>query len=380
MKIFGKMDCITFTNKSWPPIINVARQDPITIMAIEIQPFLLVIDEKYSVDQNTVYNTLCGLLITLMCQFALKIGTSLKLQPNPKSFHDVVKIINQEPPQFLLRQADVTILNFYNMNQALFKKIKYFTASNVIDYQALSHIAYKAYPGKIEEFSYFKFFDSILYPIFLVTVMLISINLMLINNRLNFVNFINNIEILYTVLITSIHLRYLVKGGITMKTIMVLSPWFFTAFLIKTVLENLILDNMERVIPNQVIDSWEDLENNKHVKIISENVEFFVQFSKMSNSKMAANFRSRLQEFNLKDVNNMTVMYGIANDLFTGRAAYVKNKLTIVFHMVYLQTILKLSNNLLDSLHLSKYGGPDEQYFIIIPSTTPKHLAHIFNS
>ena len=137
---------------------------------------------------------------------------------------------------------------------------------------------------------------------------------------------------------------------------------------------------METVIPNQVIDSWEDLETNKHVKIIAENVEFLVQFSKKSNSKMAANFRNRFQEFNLENVHNMTIMYDIAKDLLSGRAAYVKNKVTIVYNILYLQAIFKLGNRLLDSLHLSKHGGPDEQYFIIIPSTTPKHLADKFNS
>ena len=380
MKLIGRMDCITFVNKSWSPMNNVTSQDPITIMAVEVQPFLLVVNEKYSVDSKTVYNTLCDPLITLMCQFVVKIGTSLKLQPNPKSLPDMVKIINEEQPQFLLRQADTNVLNFYNTHQAHFKKIEYFSASNVIDYQALSHIAYKAFLGRQDHFVYLKYFDVTLYLFLILTLMTISLTLMIINNRINILHFIRNEETLLTVFITSVYRAYLVEGQITMKKLMVLGPWFLSAYLITIVFNNLILDSLERAIPNQVIDSWEDLENNKHVKIIAENMEFLVQFSRTSNSKMADNFRSRYQEFDLKDATNMTIMYSIANDLLTGRAAYVKNKLTIKYNILYLQTIFKLNNRLLDSLHVSKYGGPEEQYFILIPSTTPKHLAHKFNS
>ena len=380
MKLIGRMDCITFINKSWSPFINVTSQDPITIMAVEVQPFLLVVDEKYSVDKKTVYNTLCGPLITLICQFAIKIGTSLKLQPKPKTLEDMVKIFNEEPPQILLRQSDTNVLNFYNKIQTYFKKIEYFTASNVIDYEALSYIVYKAYLGKPDHFVYLKFVDFSLYLILILTLMLISITLMIINNRISIMNFILNTGTLYIVLNTSLYRGYLVKGKITLKKIMVLGPWFLTAFFITIVVNNLILDDMERAIPKQVIDSWEDLESNKHVKIIAEHLEFLVQFSKTSNSKMAANFRSRYQELNLKDINNMTIMYGIANDLLTGRAAYVKNKMTLVYNMLYLQAIFKLGNRLLDSLHLSKYGGPEEQYFVIIPSTTPEQLTDEFNS
>ena len=378
--MIARMDCITFVNKSWSPMINVTKQDPITIMAVETQPFLFVSDDKYSVDNKTVYNTLCGPLITLMCQFALKIGTSFKLQPKPKGFQDMVKIINEESPQFLLRQADTAILNFYKMNQALFKNIEFFSASNVIDYQPLSFIAYRAYPGNQDNYAYIKFLDFSLYLIFLSTLVIISIIMMIINNRKGFLNFINNVATLFIVCFTSIYRGYLVKGKIKMKEILVLGPWFLNAFFIVILFNNFILETFERAIPNQVIDSWEDLENNKHVKIIAENVEFLTQFSRTSNSKMAANFRSRFQEFNLKDVTNMTIMYGIANDLLTGRAAYVKNKMNIVYNILYLQEIFKLGNRLLDSLHLSKYGGPEEEYFLLIPSTIPKHLADKFNS
>ena len=349
-------------------------------MALEMQPLLFVRDDMYSADKKTVYNTLCGPLITLMCQFALKIGTSLKLEPKPQSLLDIVKIINKEQPQFLLRQADINILNFYNMNKAYFKNIEYFSASNVIDYQALSYIAYKPYPGRGERFIYIKFLNPTLHLIILLTVMIISITLMIINNRVNIMSYIHNIENLYTVFITSVFIKYFVKGEISMKKMLVLGPWFLTGFMITMVFNDRILNSLERAIPNQVIDSWEDLENNKEVKIIAEDVEFLVQFSKTSNSKMATNFQSRYQKLTLEDVSNMTIMYGIANDLLTGRAAYVKNKLTIVYNMLYLQAICKLGNRLQDSLHLSKYGGPDEQYFIIIPSTTHKHLEDKFNS
>ena len=363
-------------------MINITRQEAITIMALEMQPLLLVSDDMYSADTKTVYNTLCGPLITLMCQFAFKMGTSLQLQTNPQSFQDFLRIINQAPPQFLLRQADTTILNFYNTNQALFKKIKYFSASNVIDYQALSYIAYKAYPGKEKQFNHISMLDSSLNLLIftLLTVILISITLMIINKRISLMNFIIIASTLINVFFTSVDRISLVKGKITMKYILVLGPWFLAAFFITIVFINLILDNMERAIPNPVIDSWEDLESNKHVKIIAENVEFLVQFSKKSNSMMADKFRSRYQELKLEDVNNMTIMYGIANDLLTGRSAYVKNKLTIVYNMLYLQAICKLDHRLQDILHLSKYGGPDEQYFIIIPSTTSNHLADQFNT
>ena len=380
MKIIGTMECITFVNKSWSPMIEVTKNDQITIMAIEAQPFLLVKGEKYSMDNKTVYNSLCGPLITLMCQFAWKIGTSLKLLPKPKSLQDLIRIINEGSPQFFLRQADTNVLNFYNLNKAYFKKIKHFSGSNVIDYQALSYIAYKAYPGKKELFIYFKFFDYTQYLIILLTLMLISNTLMIIHNRIGFERFLSNIGTLSTVLITSVYHRSIVKGKITMKNMFVLGPWFLTAFFIAIMFNNLILDSMETVIPNQVIDSWEDLETKKNVKIIAENVEFLVQFSKKSNSKMASNFRNRFQEFNLEHVHNMTIMNDIANDLISGRAAYVKNKVTIAYNILYLQAIFKLGNRLLDSLHLSENGGPDEQYFIIIPSTTPKNLADKFNS
>ena len=374
------MNCIKFINKSWSPFINVTRQDPITIMSIETLPFVLVGDDKYSVDKKTVFNTLCGPLVTLMCQFALKIGTSLKLHPIPRNMQDMVKTLDEEPPQFFVRQAGTNVLKFYNKHQANFAKVKYFSGSNVIDYQALSYIAYRAYPGEQDQFIYLKFLDFSLYLILILTLMSISLILIRINNRISIMDFIYNANTLFTVLITSVSRGSLVKGEISMKKMMVLGPWFLVAFFMTTVFNNLILDSLERAIPNQVIDSWENLENNKRVKIIAEKVEFLTQFSKTSNSKMAANFRSRIQQLDLENVTNMTLMYGIANDLLTGRAAYVRNKMTIVYNMLYLQAIFKLGNRLLDSLHRSKYGGPEEPYFIIIPSTTPKHLAAKFNS
>ena len=169
--------------------------------------------------------------------------------------------MNEERPQFLLRQADNNILNLYNKDKAYFKKIEYFSGSNVIDYQALSYIAYKSYPGKDENFLYFKFFDISLYLIILSTIMLISFTLMIINKRISFMNFIHNAGILYTILITSVYPRYLIKGAITMKIMMVLGPWFLTAFTLDIIFSNLILDSLVRSVPNQVIDSWEDLES-----------------------------------------------------------------------------------------------------------------------
>ena len=182
-----------------------------------MQPFLLVSHDKYSVDKKTVYNTLCGPLITLMRQFALNIGTSLKLQPKPKSTQDFLTIFNQETPQFFLRQADVNILYFFNTNLDSFKKIEYSSASNVIDYQALSYIAYKSYPGKIEVLIYYKLIVPKVYDSILVIVMFLSILIILINNRINFVNFINNTVILSSAFVKSVYPKYLAKGGINTK-------------------------------------------------------------------------------------------------------------------------------------------------------------------
>ena len=193
-------------------------------------------------------------------------------------------------------------------------------------------------------------------------------------------NFLMNASTLINAFLPSSDNRYILKGKITIKKILVLGSWFLAIFFIIAVFNNLVIDSMVTPIPNQVIDSWEDLENNKQVKIIAEDIEFLVQFSKRSNSKMAANFRSRYQELKLENIGNMTMMYGMANDLLTGRAAYVKNKFTLIYNIVYLQAALNLGKRLLDNLHLSKYGGPEEQYFIIIPSTTSKHVAHEFNS
>ena len=309
----------------------------------------------------------------------------MKLQIRPRSWQQVVKQIEIDPPHFFLRQADLNVLNFYKMNLPYIKKVKNFSASNVIDYQSLSHIAYNIRHGKEELFIYFKYLHYSLDILILVTLLLISITLLFIKNRKitkikeSLVYLIGDTLTLLTVLITSIDKHALFSGKRIGKVMLVLGPWFFSAYLIAIVFNNLLLESMVKAIPNQVIDSWEDLASNKHLKILVENVEFLSQYSLKSNSIMAKRFKGRVQSFGLQDLANMTMVIEMCKDMLNGRAVYVKNKLTMIYHILWYQSNCKLGNQLVDSMHLSKYGGPSDQYFLIIPSTTSNDLADAFN-
>ena len=145
------------------------------------------------------------------------------------------------------------------------------------------------------------------------------------------------------------------------------------------VFNNLLLDYMVRAIPNVVIDSWEDLYNTPDIKIVAEDLEFLSKYTNNSSSEMAKNFRKRLHVFRRREIANQTFLRINTEQYINGQAAYITSKTSMIFHLKYLEALSKNHNRLVDTMHLSKYGGPEEQYFLLIPSPTSDHLAHHFN-
>ena len=296
----------------------------------------------------------------------------------PRDWVQLVKIFENEQPHFIVRLADVNVLNRYNIGlKNVNTTMKYFASTNVIDFEKKSHIAFKIQPGVEEYFIYFKYIQFDFDLLFLFTMILLSIILLVMQHKRTMKDLCYYMFSLSTLLINSVNLSTITKK-INYKLIFVLGPWFFSSFLITITFNNLLLDYLVRAIPEQLIDSWEDLAINND-KIIVEDIDFMTKFSSVSETPLAKRLRGRMEFFRSNDLLNITFVRHLKDELFSGRAAYIKNRLTLIYHIFVLQKVFKLDDRLVESLHVSRQGGPDDQYFMLYPSTTPIPMVETFN-
>ena len=292
-----------------------------------------------------------------------------------KSFDNLRTALHSGPPHFILRAADPLALSFYN---SFFKvdSLKFF-ASNIIDFQDLSHIAYRIYPGKHDLFFFFKIFDQdtcllSLFCLFLLTCLLC----------LKLKTYGKIMIILYY-LITMMFSSNIPKSlrNSCLFARFIIGSWLLFSFMQSILFCDSILDYLVKAIPNRRIDSWFDLYSRKEIEINALDVELITKFAYSSQTDMALNLRTRIKTFATQDYSNVTFLTKLIDELSTGRSAYIQNKLTLKFHLMFLQ---KLSNVIhhkysTEDLHISEHGGGQEAYFILIPSSTPHQMRYDFD-
>ena len=191
--------------------------------------------------------------------------TSLKLLPRPFSLDQMIKIIENELPHFIVRMTDVNSMHKYTSLQKskVLSIVKYFGITNVIDYEKKSHIAYKIDHGTEELFIYFKYIDFDFYLVFLFTMIILSILIIIMRNKRTMGDLCKCMFTLSTVMFNSVDFSSMTKK-INYKLAFILGPWFFSAFLITIIFNNLLLDFLVKALPEQVITgSYQKLLNSK---------------------------------------------------------------------------------------------------------------------
>ena len=103
------------------------------------------------------------------------------------------------------------------------------------------------------------------------------------------------------------------------------------------------------------------------------------KYVNVSKSPLAASLRNRIEVFKLQDLANMTYLKYINNQLLSGKAAYINNRLTLIYNILEMNDIFNLDNLMVENVHISKDGGSDDQYFMLYPSTTSSSMVETFN-
>ena len=123
-------------------------------------------------------------------------------------------------------------------------------------------------------------------------------------------------------------------------------------------------------IPEKVIDSWEDLMERKELKILINEVAFIYKFANEDDSEMAKNFRKRIVDFSMDNVD----VADIVNKLLTGR--YVTSLPTFYIEDcdLYAKKV-----DLCERIHVSRFGGATSSYFIALNILINKNIEKNLN-
>ena len=295
---------------------------------------------------------------------------------HPEFEYSLIRQLRKDPPNFILAPFVYTNFEFINEHLRNFGLDDIFP-TNSIDHFEQGNIAYRIDSGSDVWFKYFHCFSSTVWLFLTLTLLCYSLIYTIYENLSG--NLITILDTLWNFFVV-VYSKGLPKPFETtnnFKRILIIY-WVYLVLIINILFCTYLLDFMVKVIPDIVIDSWDDLFNKNDVKIITMSSSPIEKFALESNTELALNFRNRIETFELEELNEDEFFNSILLNIIKGTHVYVNTRLTLVIHLKLMAKYLG-DMQLLKQVYVSKRGGGSLSYFIGATHTTDQDLIEKVN-
>jgi hypothetical protein len=232
------------------------------------------------------------------------------------------------------------------------------------------HILSALKPGKKIIFEYFQTFDAYLWILILTTLLLVS--LIMASIRKSSKGFLSNFFQLLSFLLSDVIPKRVLPKELSGKIIF--NFWFITSTLLLINFSAYIHGFFVKNIPNDAIDSWDDLYLKKEFRILTTEFSFlnsFIESNDNSDDDMARDFKSRIERIYEMKSNQTEILNILENITKSNRVLFGQK-----FHLEAFKSEYSRIWN--ESLYISKYGGGISPYFLGLSREIDKQLeSHI---
>ena len=213
--------------------------------------------------------------------------TRLQMFPPMTDAMEALNFLAEHPPHFLLSGLAASMFpQFQNFFRSEGMEILY---TNTLGIEELSCIAYKKYPGNAKLFAFLQHLKPFSCLSILTCLICSACLLSILNESAR--QFFEYLFSLFNTLF-SYNMPKLSKRN-RFLSMPIIGSWLLMTTIISIVFRNNILEDMVIVIPNIVIDSWEDLYRTPDIRIISESADLLTAYAQQSEDDMAQNFLDR---------------------------------------------------------------------------------------
>ena len=285
----------------------------------------------------------------------------------------MLKILLSTSLDFILTVTDAS--SFVNYGSKIenynFFQNKTMSMSKVLGYTSESHIAYRKFRGNDHGIAHYYQFSSndVLLQLAILTMAIFTI---IRTKRYRLIHYYYS---LYSVVLKQSLSRVLRDKATSNRIMMIV--WLYACLMIGINFSNNVLEQKVMTLPDKVIDSWQDLFENKHVEIAVIEQDTLVKFATDSENEMARDFKSRLRVWEHDDWCGDDILLQLAINMSTGQTAMIKSKTALKFMLLHMSQILlkKFKTNFMKNMHISKHGAWNLPYFI--PSNKENHHPYV---
>jgi len=242
--------------------------------------------------------------------------------------------------------------------------------SNYFDFMDVGSIAYKITPRSQPLFTYFQCFSPDLW--LFIFALIIVISSIISFNEENMSKLSENIFNVFIILISKSIPNSMKMNNKLNK--LLIGFWLLLVMFLSIMFSSFLLDYMIKPIPNEVIDSWDDLYMRSEVTILAPMNNAIVKYSELENTSMAKSFRSRIDSFLPEDSKEwFDYMY---KKMDTGHYALVVKKWNLLF------LLSKMSNNnkeWIKTFHISSNGGLKLPNYLPVLTKMDKNILQFLN-
>jgi len=131
---------------------------------------------------------------------------------------------------------------------------------------------------------------------------------------------------------------------------------------------------MIKPIPNEVIDSWDDLYVHNELKILVHRSSSIIQFANIDNSPMALKFKTRIKPYIIDYSEGTKVEF--YNKIISGKYAYIRDRYNLLYSLLW---AFNNSKELLNTFHISSEGGGQLPIILPINGNLDKNIIKSLN-
>jgi hypothetical protein len=233
------------------------------------------------------------------------------------------------------------------------------------------HILSALKSGKKIIFEYFQTFDPYLWILILITLLLVS--LIMASIRKSSKEFLSNFFLFLSFLLSDVIPKRVLPKELSGKIIF--NFWFISSTLLLINFSAYIHGFFVKNIPNDAIDSWDELYINKEYRILTTKYSFlnnFVESNENSGNDMARDFKTRIERIYESKSNQIEIL-NILENITTNSRVFVGQK----FQLEAINSEYSRIRN--KSVHVSENGGGIAPYFLPLSIEINKELENHLN-
>jgi hypothetical protein len=240
--------------------------------------------------------------------------------------------------------------------------------STTVGIQVSGHILSKRYPGEHYLFEFLLGFEIPVWISLALVMILNPLTLALIDK--SFSGFFKNLWD-YSYLILSEQIPKMPKSSLKRSFV---SLWLLTCTILLAGFQGVLREFFIKAVPNNDIDSWEELYRRKELRISSPQVSFIRSYAELNagNDKMAKSFLERIDIVDMFNFSNF-----IPEIEATIRGERV---VSTELHNIEEMLLRDISRDKLQLLHVSKNGAGISPYFIVFNSRIKPEIERLINT